>query len=179
MGASLFGLNDVFVPIKSHLISDRVNSRNNRGTRGHGGERGGGREEGHARDYWRPKFHRGVTWRRKNRRCTHEDRLEKPSRKTRKDPRRLRGKQAPSSHVRAPPTPSSFRCNVSDYTVFRPCLCTYTSTDIFASTRDRTVSTTLFRGETRVRNRVFLLFMSLVLTNFNSSNKLRREELGY
>lgn len=79
---------------------------------------------------------------------------------------RLRGKQATRSHV---PTPSSFRCNVSDYTVFCPCL------DMFASTRDRIVSTALFRPgrETKRGGFLLLLFTSFIPTNFDSENKLR------
>lgn len=101
MGASL---NGVFVPIKSHLISDLRKLAQQWGER-----------VGSARDYRRPKFHRGVTWRRKNRRCTH----------TRIGSKNRGSTAYEENKPRVPtyaPTPSSFRCNVSDYTVFCPCL---------------------------------------------------------
>lgn len=86
---------------------------------------------------------------------------------------RLRGKQATRSHV---PTLSSFRCNVSDYTVFCPCL------DMFASTRDRIVSTALFRAGRETKRGSFFsslrhLYRPILILKINYEEEEGR--LGY
>lgn len=120
MGASL---NGVFVPIKSHLISDLRKLAQQWGER-----------VGSARDYRRPKFHRGVTWRRKNRRCTH---TRGSARKT-EDPPPTRKTSHAFPRTRQPPRAFGVTFRIT------PC---FVLASILRLPRDRIVSTALFRGE--------------------------------